>query len=88
MIRLTPDTVRRALLATFLLGVMAFAITVLAVPSTEAAPGKNCTYYSSGSYTTVVGQFGYDCCNNYVSWGVKTKFSRCGGCFICFPPPR
>ena len=61
---------------------------VLVAPPVEAAPGSNCTYYSSGSYTTVVGQFGYDCCNNKVAWGTKTKFVRCGGCFICVPPPR
>ena len=65
-----------------------FALAVLVAPPVEAAPGSNCTYYSSGSYTTVVGQFGYDCCNNKVAWGSKTKFVRCGGCFICFPPPR
>jgi hypothetical protein len=36
----------------------------------------------------VVGQYGYDCCNNYVAWGVKTPYSICGGCFICYPPPQ
>lgn len=51
-------------------------------------PGSNCTYYSNPSKTVVVGQFGYDCCNNYVAWGMKTKYSTCGGCFICYPPPR
>jgi hypothetical protein len=88
MMRLTPVTVRRTILATLLLSVMAFAILVLIVPSSEAAPSGNCTYYSNGSYTTVVGQYGYDCCNNYVAWGTKTRFAQCGGCFVCFPPPR
>ena len=87
MHRLTP-TFRRAILVTLVLGVMTGAIGVLFVPTSEAAPSGNCTYYSSGSYTTVVGQYGYDCCNNYVAWGVKTRWSKCGGCFICFPPPR
>lgn len=88
MSRLNPSTLRRMILATFLLSVMAFAILVLTIPTSQAAPSGNCTYYSNGSYTTVVGQFGYDCCNNRVAWGHKTSFSKCGGCFICFPPPR
>lgn len=58
---------------------------VAAVPSLDAA--SNCTYYSDATYTTVVGQYGYDCCNNRVAWGRKTQFSQCGGCFICYPPP-
>lgn len=49
---------------------------------------RNCTYYSNPFHTTVVGQFGYDCCNNPVAWGVKTPYSVCGGCFPCFPPPQ
>jgi hypothetical protein len=88
MIQLTPVTLRRAILATILLSVMAFAILVLAIPSSEAAPSGNCTYYSNSSYNTVVGQYGYDCCNNYVAWGTKTRFARCGGCIICYPPPK
>jgi len=88
MTRPTPGTLRRAMLATLLLSVMAFAIVMLAIPTTQAAPSGNCTYYSSGSYTTVVGQYGRDCCNNAVAWGIKTKWSQCGGCFVCLPPPR
>jgi hypothetical protein len=53
-----------------------------------ASSGSNCTYYSNASHTTVVGQFGKDCCNNPVAWGIKTKYSVCGGCFVCLPPPR
>ncbi|HYO15412.1 MAG TPA: DUF6289 family protein [Thermoanaerobaculia bacterium] len=87
MSRLTPATRRRALLAVLLLGVMALAMTASA-PTSEAAPSGNCTYYRDASKTTVVGQYGYDCCNNRVAWGVKTAYSTCGGCFICFPPPR
>ena len=49
---------------------------------------NNCTYYNNAAHTTVVGQFGYDCCNNLVRWGRKTAFSSCGGCFVCFPPPQ
>ncbi|MBI5434068.1 MAG: hypothetical protein HZA52_14645 [Planctomycetes bacterium] len=48
---------------------------------------SNCTYYKNASMTTVVGQFGYDCCNNPVAWGKKTAFKVCGGCFPCVPPP-
>ena len=88
MFRPSPVTLQRAILATLLLSVITFSIVVLAVPSSEAALSKNCTYYSNSSYTTVVGQNGYDCCNNRVAWGTKTRFARCGGCFICYPPPR
>lgn len=88
MIRLTSVTVRRAILATVLLSVMAFALLVLATPVSVAAPSGNCTYYNNAAHTTVVGQFGRDCCNNPVAWGKKTQFSSCGGCFVCFPPPR
>ena len=48
----------------------------------------NCTYYNNAAHTTIVGQFGYDCCNNRVAWGRKTAYSSCGGCFHCFPPPQ
>jgi hypothetical protein len=58
----------------------------ISVPSVEAA--GNCTYYSDASHTTVVGQYGYDCCNNRIAWGAKTQYSQCGGCFICYPPPQ
>jgi hypothetical protein len=78
---------RRTALTTAVLGAAAFAIVALSVSPAPAAPAGNCTYYSNGSYTTVVGQFGKDCCNNTVAWGRKTKFSICGGCFICYPPP-
>jgi len=49
---------------------------------------SNCTYYNNANQTQVVGQFGYDCCNNPVAWGKKTQFKTCGGCFPCIPPPR
>jgi hypothetical protein len=51
------------------------------------ALASNCTYYNNAQHTQIVGQFGYDCCNNAVAWGKKTAFKVCGGCFICFPPP-
>jgi hypothetical protein len=88
MTRENLPTLRRAVLAAFLLSVMAFAVLVLAIPSSQAAPAGNCTYYNNANHTTVVGQFGYDCCNNPVAWGKRTAYYSCGGCFICFPPPR
>ena len=49
---------------------------------------SNCTYYNNANHSQIVGQFGYDCCNNAVAWGKKTAFKSCGGCFPCIPPPR
>ena len=49
---------------------------------------SNCTYYNNAQHTQIVGQFGYDCCNNPVAWGRKTSYYVCGGCFPCIPPPR
>jgi len=83
-----PASLRQAFLATLLLAVTAAAVLAFLVPPIEAAPAGNCTYFSNGSYTTVVGQYGYDCCNNYVHWGLKTRYAQCGGCFACIPPPR
>lgn len=61
---------------------------MLATPAADAAPAGNCTYYSDATYTTVVGQFGYDCCNNRVAWGTKTSYVKCSqACFLCTPPP-
>ncbi len=78
---------RRALLTLAAFGLLTLGF-VLANPAPQAQAASNCTYYSNGSYTTVVGRYGRDCCNNPVAWGVKTKFSICGGCFPCTPPPR
>ncbi|WAS95738.1 DUF6289 family protein [Nannocystis punicea] len=66
-------------LATFAAGAL------LSAPSADAA--SNCTYYSDAAHSSVVGQYGYDCCNNKVAWGSKTQYSQCGACFICYPPP-
>lgn len=80
----------RILLATGALTMFA-ALSVLvasALPPRESFAASNCTYYSDASRTTVVGQYGYDCCNNKVAWGRKTAYSVCGGCFPCTPPPR
>jgi hypothetical protein len=83
--RISPATVRRALFAAFLLAIATFT----AVPPSEAAPPGNCTFYSDASKTTVVGQNGYDCCNNRISWGRTSSYYTCGGCFLCVPPdPR
>jgi hypothetical protein len=55
----------------------------------QAAAGTNCTYYSNASHTTVVGEFGIDCCNNHVARGVKTQFYTCSSaCLLCVPPPQ
>ena len=75
---------RKAAFTLLLLTLLALAAMV-SVPSLDAA--SNCTYYSDATYTTVVGQYGYDCCNNTVAWGRKTQYSKCGGCFFCYPPP-
>lgn len=64
------------------------AAVLLGAGSREAQAASNCTYYSNAQRTVIVGQFGMDCCNNPVAWGVKTAFKTCGGCFICYPPPR
>ncbi|HET9209010.1 MAG TPA: DUF6289 family protein [Thermoanaerobaculia bacterium] len=77
-------TLRKLTLAALVAGATAFAA---ATSPTTAAAASNCTYYSDASHTTVVGQYGKDCCNNTVAWGVKTQYSVCGGCFICYPPP-
>jgi len=52
-----------------------------------ALPALNVTYYSNALHTTIVGRFGYDCCNNPVAWGKKSQFASTGGCFPCVPPP-
>lgn len=62
-----------------------FAVGALyGASSVDAA--SNCTYYSDAGHTTVVGQYGYDCCNNKIAWGTKTAHSVCGACFVCYPP--
>lgn len=76
----------RFMLAALSLATAITATTVVMAPSSEAAPGPNCTYYSDASHTTVVGKFGKDCCNNVIAWGVRTNFVQCGGCFLCTPP--
>jgi hypothetical protein len=78
---------RKVLIALALVALFAGAVLMTATTH-EVQAATNCTYYSNGSNTTIVGQFGYDCCNNPVAWGKKTKFAVCGGCFPCVPPPR
>jgi hypothetical protein len=51
-----------------LLCVVSVAVVAWTIPSADAAPAGNCTHYSNASRTKVIGQRGYDCCNNYVSW--------------------
>jgi hypothetical protein len=62
------------------------AVTTLAEESL-ALPAANVTYYSNALHTTIVGRFGYDCCNNPIAWGKKSKYATSGGCFPCVPPP-
>ncbi|HEV7509051.1 MAG TPA: hypothetical protein VGS07_29515 [Thermoanaerobaculia bacterium] len=83
---ISPQTLRRCLLAALLLAATAFSLTT-AAPVTFASPAGNCTFYNNASHSTVVGEHGKDCCNNPVSWGTTSSFYTCGGCFICFPPP-
>ncbi|HEY9420954.1 MAG TPA: DUF6289 family protein [Thermoanaerobaculia bacterium] len=79
-----PSVVRKAALAAGVAG-----LTFFAASTTSAAPAGNCTYYSSASKTQVVGQFGKDCCNNTVAWGVRTSYYQCSqACFLCVPPPQ
>ena len=83
---MTEKTLRKALLAAFVLAVALFAATT--APVSEAAPGGNCIYYNNANHDTVVGKFGKDCCNNVIAWGTRTSFYQCSSaCFICYPPP-
>lgn len=70
------------------LSLVGLLFAVAAHSPTDAFAASNATYYNNASHTQVVGQFGYDCCNNPVAWGIKTKFVVYGGCFLCVPPPR
>ena len=56
----TP-TLRNALFAILLLTLLAVGM-MASVPTLDAA--TNCTYYSDATYTTVVGQYGSDCCSS------------------------
>ncbi|WP_437492566.1 DUF6289 family protein [Sorangium sp. So ce1014] len=87
MRRFGPATRLRFFIAALTAGAAMLGTTALLAPSSEAAPGANCTYYSDESHTTVVGQYGRDCCNNPIAWGTKTPHHECGGCFLCTPPP-
>ena len=75
----------RLVIAVVLVAV-AMGTFVLLTPTTDAFGGL-CTYYSNGSYTTVVGQRGQDCCGNPVSWGQITPFRRCETVYCIWCPP-
>jgi hypothetical protein len=78
---------RTTLLALSLVGALGLG-GMIGPSAANAAPANNCTYYSDATFTTVVGQFGYDCCNNRVARGIKTQFVQCSqACFLCTPPP-
>ena len=51
---------RRGVQVVALLAVIAVAVVVLAMPTSDAAPGGNCTYYNNANHSKVVGQRGYD----------------------------
>ena len=88
MLRFITAALWRLILAALISGAAISATTILLQSSSEAAPGKNCTYYDS-SYTTVVGRYGKDCCNNTIAWGQKTRYAQCSdACLLCTPPPR
>jgi len=66
--------------------VLALLVLVLAVgvffatmPSSDAiivaGPGVT-TYYSNGSYTTVVGARGTGCCGSVINWGITTRWKK------------
>ncbi|KYF89952.1 DUF6289 family protein [Sorangium sp. So ce296] len=88
MRRIGPATRLRFFFAALTAGAAMLGSAALLAPSSEAAPGANCIYYSDESHTTVVGKYGRDCCNNQIAWGTKTQHYECGGCFLCTPPPR
>lgn len=79
---------QRVVLVAALMVALLVAAAVLTLRAPDAQAASNCTYYSNAAHTTIVGQFGFDCCNNRVAWGIKTSFKTCGGCFYCVPPPR
>ena len=84
---INTSTQRRILVLAFLVAVLTFALTVN-VSVSSASSGSNCTYYSDASHTTVVGEFGKDCCNNIVARGHKSSYSVCSSaCLLCVPPP-
>jgi hypothetical protein len=81
--KITRSTVLRALLAALILTA---ALSAVAVPAVDAS--SNCTYYNNAAHSQVVGQVGYDCCNNYIHWGTTSAYKVCStACFICYPPP-
>lgn len=60
--------------------VAGIAAYVSAVPDSKAiviAGPYVCSYYSNGSYNTVVGARGTGCCGSVISWGITTSFKRC-----------
>jgi len=80
---------KKAVLALACIGALGTGALVGASVVSAAPKSSNCTYYADETYTTVVGQFGYDCCNNKVARGQKTPYVDCSpACFICLPPGR
>jgi hypothetical protein len=80
--RISP-IVLRALVAVLLLA------AALGTASVPADASSNCTFYNNAAHSQVVGQIGYDCCNNYIQWGTTSAYKVCStACFICYPPPR
>jgi hypothetical protein len=77
---------RTLLLVTLILALL--VIGGVMIRSNDVMAASNCTYYNNANHTAIIGQFGYDCCNNPVAWGRKTSYYVCGGCFPCTPPPQ
>jgi len=88
MNRRGPVTRWQWLLATLMVVAVMLVTGTLLAQRSEAAAASNCSYYNNANHSTLVGQFGRDCCNNTVAWGTKTRFSECSsGCLLCVPPP-
>jgi hypothetical protein len=55
------------------------AVFFASMPSSDAVivvgPGV-WVYYSSASYTTVVGARGTGCCGSVINWGITTKWKK------------
>jgi len=75
--RVGLSSLARWLFAVALLATVVVAVAAVATPPAQAVslPGVT-TYYSDGTYTTVVGRETRGCCGEYSLTGTKTKWSR------------
>ena len=63
-----------------LVAAVGIGLYIASMPTTDAVippagPGV-WVYYSSGTYTTVVGARGTGCCGEVISWGITTKWKK------------